>query len=185
MADSGYQGQLAGPNPTTGLRYGYDGAQSFVLDITPRLGGWTDITNTPTFVYGPPDYARSSALANWEARIPLSFLYNATDALGAGVLYKLTGVTIYYYRQAAADQLSFAIIETTKNGGAAFSSVAGYTHADMTTTAAWDVFTAALAYSLDPGAKSYHVDLGLLPNGAAADSRYGAILLTFTKTAVE
>jgi hypothetical protein len=199
MADSGYQGQLAGA-ATDGRRYGYGDTPRFQLDASPFAGGWATLGNAVTGNFGPPLYDVSTLgeacvtpgsggadQINMTLCLDKIIRENLTDS--PGVIATLQKLHLRYYRTDGASLISVSLYAAPKAGGGYPTLVDSWTQAAAFATAGpgpWTQYDdpADIGHALDVEANSYHLHLQA-SNTLAGDCRVGVILLDFDKTAVE
>jgi|GEM_PF-2450710 hypothetical protein len=183
---TGHQGQVAGKDPDTEIRYAYDETLEMVMDVSPLMGGWAPSNDSIAYAAGPPDYVTGATGggATMTARYPLRFEQNNTDDPAAGTVFTLTGIRIDYYRDALSS-CDIIINELAEDGSASANALEQYGAPQFgVTTPAWTTYTDTFSHAIDVKNKGYFLVMSLTPNGAAT-ARFGTIRLTYTKTAVE
>jgi hypothetical protein len=188
---TGYQGRVAGKDPGNDLRYAYDEAVTFQLDMSPICGGYTYVQQggaAPAYLvnsFGNPSYvAPSAAGVVWEANKPLdTILENITDA--PGVIATATGISVRYYRANVNCLITVTLYGMAKGGAQAAALQTWTQAADFTATAAWTTFTDSFSDALDVEGNVYWLYISAFDNGGLADVRLADVLLNISKTAVE
>lgn len=179
-----YPGIIAGPDRAF-LRYRYEGAPEFQVDVSP-IKGFGLVSGSPGTtinVIGGSSYLYANGVAAITVPFDQAMKYSTTDAPTVDV-YVLTGVDIEYQRAVAGDTLSVYVIEFDSEAAATVVLHAWSEVAEFTTVAAITTWTSpALTDVLNPGNKAYL--FYIVMSGAASQIELGKIRVRYTKMAVE
>ena len=173
-----HPGQIAGVDARL-LRYAYEGAPIFEIDISPATG-----TFAPSTPGGGPTVNVGGYVSGTSGfQIPLNLPRSSSDG-SAEIIYVLEGVDIEYYRTGAGDTLSVSVNRwSTAAGGGATALFTWTQAAAFATTGAWTTYTNnALASNMDVSLYGYSLGFSLV-EGAAC--RIGRVRARYTKLAVE